>query len=258
MSGLRAGRAAPALPPPAGPKRGHPLDPDASARQRAGLRAPPERRGGVDRLTVEEELRFLDQAYTRDGRTGLMLQTLLETGARASELVQLRIEDISLVERVVTIRQGKGGKRREVPIRRDLAQLLRLHIGTRRAGPLFASRQEGSGPTPHVLTRQRVGQIVRSVAVATGISKRVYPHLPRCCMEPALVVGERAGTHMGKPIHLPGTFALPFKYHAKHRHRVPKARYRVTNWAEYDASLRQRGSLTVWLGRKAHPCENVR
>jgi integrase/recombinase XerD len=42
-------------------------------------------RGGVDRLTVEEELRFLDQAYARDGRTGLMLQTLLETGARTSE-----------------------------------------------------------------------------------------------------------------------------------------------------------------------------
>ncbi|MBS3025612.1 tyrosine-type recombinase/integrase [Acidiphilium multivorum] len=150
-----------------------------AARQRAGLRAPPERRGSVDRLTVEEELRFLDQAYARDGRTGLMLQTLLETGARASELVQLRVEDVSLVERMVVIRQGKGGKRREVPIRRDLAQLLRLHIAARRAGPLFVSRQQGSGPIPHVLTRQRVGQIVRDVASAAGITKRVYPHLLR-------------------------------------------------------------------------------
>jgi integrase/recombinase XerD len=150
-----------------------------AARQRAGLRAPTERRGGVDRLTVEEELRFLDQAYGQDGRTGLMLQTLLETGARVSELVQLKVEDISLAERMVTIRQGKGGKRREVPIRRDLAQLLRLHIATRRAGPLFASRQQGIGPTPHVLTRQRVGQIVRAVARTAGISKRVYPHLLR-------------------------------------------------------------------------------
>ena len=131
-------------------------------RERAGLRAPPEHRGGVDRLTVEEELRFLDRAYAQDGRTGLMLQTLLETGARASELVLLRVEDVSLVEHVIIIRQGKGGKRREVPTRRDLAQLLRLHIGTRRAGPLFASRQEGSGPTPHVLTRQRVGQIAHT------------------------------------------------------------------------------------------------
>ena len=150
-----------------------------AARARAGLRASPERRGGVDRLTVEEELRFLDQAYTRDGRIGLMLQTLLETGARASELVQIRIEDVSLAERVITIRHGKGGKHREVPIRRDLAQLLRLHIGTRRAGPLFASRQQRSGPVPHTLTRQRVGQIVRNVARAAGITKRVYPHLLR-------------------------------------------------------------------------------
>jgi hypothetical protein len=64
-------------------------------------------------------------------------------------------------------------------------------------------------------------------------------------MDSVLVVGEPAGTRMGKPIHLPGTFALPFKYHAEHRHRIPKARYRVTNWSEYDASLRQRGSLTM-------------
>ena len=83
-----------------------------AARERAGLRVAPEHRGGVDRLTVEEELRFLDRAYAQNGRTGLMLQTSLETGARASELVQLRVEDVSLVERVITIRQGKGGKRR--------------------------------------------------------------------------------------------------------------------------------------------------
>ncbi len=150
-----------------------------AARARAGLRAAPERRGGVDRLMVEEELRFLDQAYAQDGRTGLMLQTLLETGARASELVQLRIEDVSLAERVITIHHGKGDKRREVPIRRDLAQLLQLHIGTRRAGPLFASRQQGSGAVPYALTRQRVGQVVRAVADAAGITKRVYPHLLR-------------------------------------------------------------------------------
>ena len=149
-----------------------------AARERAGLRAPPERRG-VDRLTVEEELRFLDRAYAQGGRTGLMLQTLLETGARESELVQLRVEDVSLAERVITVQHGKSDKRREVPIRRDLAQLLQLHIGARRAGPLFASRQQGSSAVPHTLTRQRVGQIVRGVAGAAGITKRVYPHLLR-------------------------------------------------------------------------------
>ena len=137
-----------------------------AARHKAGLAAPPDRRGTIDRLTLEEELRFIDQAYATGGRTGLMLQTLLETGTRVSELVQLRVEDVSLAERVVVIRRGKGAKRREVPIRRELAQLLQLHLGTRRAGPLFPSRQRGSGTAPHVLTRQRVGQIVREVARA--------------------------------------------------------------------------------------------
>ena len=93
--------------------------------------------------------------------------------------MQLRVEDVSLGERVITIRHGKGDKRREVPIRRELAQLLRLHIDARRAGPLFASRQQGSGPTPYMLTRQRVGQVVCGVARTAGITKRVYPHLLR-------------------------------------------------------------------------------
>jgi hypothetical protein len=41
--------------------------------------------------------------------------------------------------------------------------------------------------------------------------------------------------------------AVPFKMNADRRHHIPKQRHRVTNWAEYDASLRQRGSLTVWF-----------
>src|ERR687893_3139337 len=44
---------------------------------------------------------------------------------------------------------------------------------------------------------------------------------------------------------------MPFKANPARRHRIPKQRYRVTNWAEYDASLRQRGSLTVWFSEEA-------
>ena len=40
---------------------------------------------------------------------------------------------------------------------------------------------------------------------------------------------------------------MPFKMNADRRHHIPQQRYRVTNWAEYDAALRQRGSLTVWF-----------
>ena len=42
-----------------------------AARRKAGLIAPPERRGTIDRLTLEEELRFIDRAYAKGGRTGV-------------------------------------------------------------------------------------------------------------------------------------------------------------------------------------------
>src|SRR3954462_11427161 len=45
--------------------------------------------------------------------------------------------------------------------------------------------------------------------------------------------------------------AVPFKANAARRHRIPRQRHRVTNWAEYDAALRQRGSLTVWFTDEA-------
>src|SRR6187549_1950171 len=44
---------------------------------------------------------------------------------------------------------------------------------------------------------------------------------------------------------------MPFKANAARRHHIPKQRHRVTNWAEYDAALRQRGSLTVWFTDEA-------
>ncbi len=44
---------------------------------------------------------------------------------------------------------------------------------------------------------------------------------------------------------------MPFKANAARRHRIPKQRQRVTNWAEYDAALRARGSLTVWFTPEA-------
>ena len=149
-----------------------------AARARAGLRAPPER-GAIDRLTVEHRRFASSTRPTRAAAAPGSCCRRCSRPGRASEFVHLRVEDVSLAERIIVIPRGKGGRRREVPIRRELAQLLQLHIGARRAGPLFQSRQRGTGPTPHVYTRQRVGQIVREVAREAGVAKRVHPHLLR-------------------------------------------------------------------------------
>src|SRR5690349_22086324 len=44
---------------------------------------------------------------------------------------------------------------------------------------------------------------------------------------------------------------MPHKYNADRRHRIPKARYKVMNWRDYEAGLRQRGSLTIWFTEEA-------
>ena len=40
---------------------------------------------------------------------------------------------------------------------------------------------------------------------------------------------------------------MPHKFNAARRHKFPKKRYRVTNWAEYTEILRRRGDLTIWV-----------
>src|SRR3712207_1433875 len=44
---------------------------------------------------------------------------------------------------------------------------------------------------------------------------------------------------------------MPYKANEARRHKIPRARYRVTNWPEYDRALQRRGSLTVWVTPEA-------
>ena len=40
---------------------------------------------------------------------------------------------------------------------------------------------------------------------------------------------------------------MPYKLKDPYRHKFPKAKYRVSNWSEYNESLKNRGSLTIWI-----------
>jgi integrase/recombinase XerD len=112
-----------------------------------------------------------------------MVKTLLLTGARVSEFVAIRVEDVYTEENAIRIRHGKGGKERSVPLLPALAQELRTHLGHRRAGFLFETRS-ASG-----FTARRVQQIVAEVAKAAGITKRVHPHLLRHSVAQTLLDG---------------------------------------------------------------------
>src|SRR5450830_1310719 len=50
---------------------------------------------------------------------------------------------------------------------------------------------------------------------------------------------------------IPLTNRMPNKHNAKCRHHIPKMKFSVRNWAEYDAALRARDSLTLWVTPEA-------
>ena len=43
----------------------------------------------------------------------------------------------------------------------------------------------------------------------------------------------------------------PFMHNAARRHHIPRARYQVRNGWAYEAGLKRRGDLTVWIDEMA-------
>jgi len=56
---------------------------------------------------------------------------------------------------------------------------------------------------------------------------------------------------------------MPHKHNADRRHLIPKMSFKVQNWPAYEAGLRRRGSLTVWIEdvaldhRQARTCMGI-
>lgn len=44
---------------------------------------------------------------------------------------------------------------------------------------------------------------------------------------------------------------MPYKHSESRRHKFTKAKYKVTNWAQYNAALRRRGDITIWFTEAA-------
>jgi len=47
---------------------------------------------------------------------------------------------------------------------------------------------------------------------------------------------------------------MPHKHNADCRHHIPKMSFKVQNWPAYEAGLRRRGSLTLWIEDAALEC----
>ena len=133
-----------------------------------------------DALSEQEIDRLLQspEKSTKLGkRNRAILETMYGSGLRVTELVDLQLDNLHLDEGYLRC-MGKGRKERLVPIGREAENTLNLYIQSVR--PFFEpSADEQSvflnkfgGP----LTRQAVWQMIRKLAIESGISKKVSPH----------------------------------------------------------------------------------
>lgn len=100
-------------------------------------------------LTRKEQYALL-RAVQKDGnpREKAVIMLLLHTGLRVSEASGLRLSDIEISERKgqVTVRDGKGGKHRVVPLNADVRRALTAYLDMRSDAThdyLFVGKQSG-------------------------------------------------------------------------------------------------------------------
>ena len=95
--------------------------------------------GRAKEFVAEEERLILRAAYQLSGRDGVMLELMLRTGVRVSEVCNLTLDDIwdekDVAVPFIRVRQGKGRKDRIVPLdspRYALSKRLREYIAKER------------------------------------------------------------------------------------------------------------------------------
>ena len=82
-------------------------------------------------LTLDEVALVLNQPDITDPlglRDRAMLETFYSTAMRRSELIRLEVYDVDLERGIVMIRQGKGGKDRNVPIGKRASSWLAKYL----------------------------------------------------------------------------------------------------------------------------------
>ncbi|GHU34553.1 tyrosine recombinase XerD [Betaproteobacteria bacterium] len=114
-------------------------------------------------------------------RDRAMLETLYATGLRVSELVGLKLYEISFDMNVVRV-LGKGSKERLVPFGEEAVDWLRRYIEEARPGLLNGRQSDALFVTTRGtgMTRQAFWQLVKRYAPLAGIAQeKLSPHVLR-------------------------------------------------------------------------------
>lgn len=109
-------------------------------------------------------------------RTQTMIAAAYHLGLRASELVNLRLEDANIAEGYVRVRRGKGGRDRLVPFGQTLKETLLRYIEARNRQPNASSSHLFLSGRGKPISRGTFWWLLKRWANRAGIEGRVSPH----------------------------------------------------------------------------------
>lgn len=122
-------------------------------------------------LTKGEVKKLIESAENIKHR--LIIELLYSSGLRVSELINLRVGDLELDERIGWVRRGKGKKDRLFLLAEKLIKELREYIDGKESEDYLFSGRNGK------MTARNVQKIIKTVARKAKIEKDVHPHTLR-------------------------------------------------------------------------------
>jgi site-specific recombinase XerD len=154
---------------------------EISADPFVGLR-PPKLDVRVVQPLSEDQLKALLKACSgpdfRDRRDEALLRFMLETGARAGEVVAMRLDDANIAEGKAVVIRGKGGRGRIIPFGPATARALDRWIRTRRSHRLAATNALWLGERGKEFSYDALHKTLAYRASLAGI-EGFHPHLLR-------------------------------------------------------------------------------
>ncbi len=132
---------------------------------------------------VETILQLPDAETDRGVRDRAMLELLYGSGLRVSELVQMNVEDLSLVRRLIKV-YGKGKKERLIPFGKKAEEALHTYLGRR----VLLLRRQKTNLEPNALFLNLRGSRISARSVQRNLNNYmkesallfdIHPHLFR-------------------------------------------------------------------------------
>jgi len=135
------------------------------------IRTPKKERKLPDILTKEEVSKLLEA--TRNRKSKLIISLLYSSGLRVSEVLNLKVHDLDLHEKIGWVRAGKGKKDRLFILSDKIIGPLTDYLSGKDNEEYLFTGKKGK------MTARNIQKMIKKSAVRAGINKKVSPHTLR-------------------------------------------------------------------------------